>query len=55
MLKEHGAVIIDADEIARRIVAPGLSAWRELVDEFGREILNDNGTINPKSAGRQSI
>lgn len=55
MLKEHGAVIIDADEIARRIVAPGLSAWRELVDEFGREILNDNGTINRKALAAKAF
>ncbi len=55
MLRKRGAVIIDADEIARRTVAPGLSARRELVDEFGRGILNDNGTINRKALAARAF
>ena len=41
-----GAKVIDADEIAREIVEPGEAAWQRLVSEFGKEILNDDKTLN---------
>ncbi|EAX47995.1 dephospho-CoA kinase [Thermosinus carboxydivorans Nor1] len=51
MLQELGAVIIDADEIAREVVATGKPAWREIKDEFGLGVLNGNGSINRKALG----
>lgn len=48
-LRELGAVIIDADEIAREIVQPGKRVLREIVDRFGQEILNEDGTLNRKA------
>lgn len=41
-----GAKVIDADEIAREIVKPGKDAWQRLISEFGKEILNDDRTLN---------
>ncbi|MGD8992879.1 MAG: dephospho-CoA kinase [Desulfobacterales bacterium] len=41
-----GAVIIDADHIARAVVKKGLPAYREIVHRFGSEILLPNGEIN---------
>jgi dephospho-CoA kinase len=51
-LRELGAVIIDADEISRDIVKPGMPAWDELVEEFGREILADDNTIDRSKLGK---
>lgn len=51
MLEELGSVIIDADLIARKIVEPGEKAWKEIIDSFGREFLNQDGTINRQRLG----
>ena len=45
-LVEHGAVHIDADELARRVVQPGKPALAAIVDEFGQEILKHDGTLD---------
>ena len=46
MFKRCGAVVIDADQLARVVVQPGKPAWREIVDAFGRGVLNSNRSIN---------
>ena len=46
MLADHGAVIIDADAIARELVEPGEPALAELVTEFGPRIIREDGTLN---------
>lgn len=46
MLAKKGAFVIDADQIAREIVAPGQPALEELAKEFGTEILQPDGTLN---------
>lgn len=51
-LRELGAQIIDADEIARRLVQPGGPVLREIVAEFGDAVLNADGTLNRKELGR---
>ena len=51
MFKRFGAVIIDADQLARDVVRPGKPAWREIVKVFGDEILNRNGSINRHALG----
>jgi dephospho-CoA kinase len=48
VLKEEGAYIIDADQIARELVQPHKPAWNELIRAFGREILQENGSIHRK-------
>lgn len=51
MLAARGAVVVDADRIAREIVEPGKPAYDAVVRRFGREILAPDGTINrPKLA-----
>ncbi|MDA8280327.1 MAG: dephospho-CoA kinase [Actinomycetota bacterium] len=45
-LVEHGAVLVDADRIAREVVAPGGPAYQPLVDRFGREVLAADGTLD---------
>jgi len=45
ILKEEGAYIIDADQIARELVRPHKPAWGEIIRAFGREILQEDGSI----------
>jgi len=52
LLKSRGAVIIDADEISREILAPEKPAWHAVVKHFGREILPDGKNIDRKKLGR---
>ena len=48
VLKEEGAYIIDADQIARELVQPHKPAWNELIRAFGQEILQEDGSIHRK-------
>lgn len=51
MFKRCGAVIIDADQLARRVVQPGKPAWREIVKTFGASVLNTDRSINRHALG----
>ena len=42
----HGVPIIDADEIARRLVAPAEPAFREIVQAFGEEVVAADGNLD---------
>jgi dephospho-CoA kinase len=44
--RELGAYIIDWDELARQVTRPHSKAWEEIVEYFGKRILNDDLTIN---------
>ncbi len=46
ILQSLGAVTIDSDQIARRIVEPGKPAWKDIVEYFGPEILNKDSSLN---------
>jgi dephospho-CoA kinase len=46
LLVGHGAVLIDADRIAREVVVPGGPAYQPLVERFGAGILAADGTID---------
>lgn len=52
MFKRCGAVVIDADALAREVVQPGKPAWRAIVNTFGRSALNPDRTINRQVLGR---
>ena len=52
LLVDHGAKLVDADLIAREVVAPGGPAFAPLVERFGSEILDAAGLIDrPTLAG----
>lgn len=51
ILRGLGAYIIDADKIAREVVEPEKPAWSEIVDFFGKDIINKDKTINRKRLG----
>lgn len=50
-LAELGARVVDADQVARDIVAPGQPALAEVVRAFGREVLLPDGTLDRKKLG----
>ena len=52
MLEELGAPIIDFDVLARQVVEPGKSAWKEIVEYFGKQVLQEGGTLDRKKLSR---
>ena len=51
MFKRCGAVVIDADQLAHDVVKPGKPAWREIVNTFGKTVLNTDRTLNRHALG----
>jgi len=45
LLAARGAVIIDADQVARAVVEPGQPALKKLVERFGEGILDPDGRL----------
>ncbi len=46
MLAGKGAIVVDADQIARRIVQPGSPVLSRLAEEFGADIISLDGTLD---------
>ncbi len=46
LFSRHDVPVIDTDEIAHELLAPGQAAQAEVVAAFGREILDANGNID---------
>ncbi|MFI6337576.1 dephospho-CoA kinase [Streptomyces sp. NPDC050535] len=51
LLVEHGAVLIDADRIAREVVAPGTPGLAAVVDAFGEDVLAPDGSLDRPKLG----
>ncbi|MFC9277525.1 dephospho-CoA kinase [Streptomyces collinus] len=51
LLVEHGAVLIDADRIAREVVAPGTPGLTAVVDAFGPDVLTSDGSLDRPRLG----
>ncbi len=45
-LASLGCLLIQADELGRQVQEPGGEAYDDIVREFGREILNPDGSLN---------
>lgn len=54
-LVERGYPVVDADQVARDIVAPGQPALVELVKSFGEEILQADGTLDRGALARKAF
>jgi dephospho-CoA kinase len=52
MMAERGAVVIDADAIAREVVEPGGPAYEGVVERFGSGILSSDGRIDRPALAR---
>ncbi|MFC8988558.1 dephospho-CoA kinase [Streptomyces sp. NPDC014603] len=51
LLVERGAVLIDADRIAREVVAPGTPGLAAVVETFGEEVLAEDGSLDRARLG----
>ncbi|WP_433231626.1 dephospho-CoA kinase [Actinomadura formosensis] len=51
-LRERGAVVIDADKIAREVVEPGTPGLAAVVAEFGGDVLLPSGGLDREKVGR---
>ncbi|HJR38419.1 MAG TPA: dephospho-CoA kinase [Nocardioidaceae bacterium] len=51
ILAELGAVVIDADLLAREVVAPGTDGLREIAETFGPEVLTEDGALDRVAMG----
>ncbi|CAL9419195.1 MULTISPECIES: dephospho-CoA kinase [Streptomyces] len=51
LLVEHGAVLIDADRIAREVVAPGTPGLAAVVAAFGEDVLTEDGALDRPKLG----
>ena len=51
MFRKLGVPVIDADMIAREVVAPGSRALEAIVDAFGEEILTEEKSLNRARLG----
>jgi len=50
-LRERGLSVVDADVVAREVVAPGSEGLARVVDAFGAGILDDIGALDRKKMG----
>lgn len=48
----HGAALVDADQLARDVVAPGSPVLQQLVERFGADILLKDGSLNRDRLGK---
>jgi dephospho-CoA kinase len=50
-LEEHGAVIVDADQVARQVVEPGEPALARIAEEFGPGMIAPDGSLDRAALG----
>jgi len=51
-LTELGAVVIDSDELARQVVAPGTTGYDAVVEAFGAGVVGPDGALDRPALGR---
>lgn len=51
VLGELGCVTFDADTIAHSVMEPGRDAYRDIIREFGEEVLGPDGSIDRRKLG----
>ena len=52
LLASYGAVVLDADAMAREVVAAGTPGLAAVVEVFGPEVLRPDGTLDRERLGR---
>ena len=50
-LAAHGAVVVDADRLARQVLAPGSEGLAEVVARFGPQVLAPGGSLDRAALG----
>ncbi|HTY77099.1 MAG TPA: dephospho-CoA kinase [Candidatus Bathyarchaeia archaeon] len=51
MFAHLGARVLDADQLAREVVMPGQPAYLKIVEEFGQQVVQEDGTLDRKALG----
>src|SRR5215475_12130637 len=51
MFAHLGARVLDADQLAREVVMPGQPAYLKIVEEFGPQVVQEDGTLDRKALG----
>lgn len=46
MLRDLGAVVVDADAIVRELQEPGTPVYREIVEAFGPDVVRSDGSLD---------
>ena len=49
LFAQHDIPIIDADVIARDLVTKNASAYHDIIDHFGKDVVNENGELNRRA------
>ena len=52
-MAEHGAVVIDADELSREVVAPGTEGLAEIPHRVGQEVITQAGALDRPALGER--
>jgi dephospho-CoA kinase len=52
LLAGHGAVVVDADVLAREVVAPGTLGLAAVAREFGDHLLREDGSLDREALGK---
>lgn len=52
LLADRGAIVVDADQVARAVVAPGSAGLAEVVEAFGEGILAPDGGLDREKLGQ---
>ena len=50
-LNSLGVCVIDADEVAHEVTSPGSAGFKEIIEEFGEDLLTAEGNLNRKKLG----
>lgn len=48
---KHGALLVDADQVAREVVEPGEPALLQIIEQFGEAVLQPDGSLNRQALG----
>ena len=52
LFQDCGAIVIDADVLAREAVEPGRPAWRDIVHALGKKVLQTDRALDRRTLGR---
>lgn len=53
MFRAHGVGVVDADQLAREVVLPGTPALAAIVEAFGSDVLDADGSLLRKKLGER--
>ncbi len=55
MLKDKGAFVLSADEIARKLMEPGQKVFAQIVERFGPGVVRADGTLDRAALARMAF